>query len=337
MKYKLTDTTIKVENGIILYEIEALKDFADVAKGNRGGFIQSEKNLSQHGNCWVYDRAKVYHTARVCDDARVYQTASIYNCAEIGGSAKVSGDARVYDNAFVFGRAWISGGARVYGESRVLDNVYISDSAHVYEKARIEDHAVVAGEAHVYGGARVYNNGEVSGKARVYGSAYVFGQARIGGDAEVFEHAIIEGSAKIVGRSRVSQDQTVSSGVCLSPLDTDLIESIRLQTGLIAVNGKVTAFKEVRSDLTSQYDICFQYKVGEFAEVDDFDPSNTSCASGLHFSNGTYWDGNIPGSTYLIAEIFLEDIITVQSGKIRCKRAYIIGSYTPQLNTIERY
>lgn len=45
-KYKLTEETINV-NGITLYRIEALKDFSDVKKGDKGGFLEKEDNLSQ--------------------------------------------------------------------------------------------------------------------------------------------------------------------------------------------------------------------------------------------------------------------------------------------------
>lgn len=53
-----------------------------------------------------------------------------------------------------------------------------------------------------------------------------------------------------------------------------------------------------------------------------------SCAGGLHFSNPNYWNGLAGNNTvYLIAKIMLDDIITVQAGKIRCKRAFIIDRY----------
>ena len=41
-KYKLTNETITFL-GKVLRRIEALKDFADVKKGDKGGFIESEK------------------------------------------------------------------------------------------------------------------------------------------------------------------------------------------------------------------------------------------------------------------------------------------------------
>ena len=58
-KYKLTEET-KVINGHTLHRIEALKDFGTVKKGELGGWIETEDNLSQYCNCWVDDEAMVY-------------------------------------------------------------------------------------------------------------------------------------------------------------------------------------------------------------------------------------------------------------------------------------
>ena len=77
-KYKLTDETIEVE-GKTLYRIEALKDFCEIKKGDKGGFIESEDNLSHEGNAWVYDDACVYDNAWVTDDACVCGTARVYD------------------------------------------------------------------------------------------------------------------------------------------------------------------------------------------------------------------------------------------------------------------
>lgn len=61
MKYELTKNT-KVVDGKTLYQIRAIKDFGDVDKGDLGGWIEAEKNLSQEGNCWVSGDARVYGT-----------------------------------------------------------------------------------------------------------------------------------------------------------------------------------------------------------------------------------------------------------------------------------
>ena len=66
-KYKLTNETITFL-GKVLRRIEALKDFADVKKGDKGGFIESEENLSQKDNCWIYDNAIVYENTKIYEN-----------------------------------------------------------------------------------------------------------------------------------------------------------------------------------------------------------------------------------------------------------------------------
>ena len=49
MKYKITDETT-ILFGRVLHRIEALCTFYNVNVGDKGGFIESEHNLSQEGN-----------------------------------------------------------------------------------------------------------------------------------------------------------------------------------------------------------------------------------------------------------------------------------------------
>ena len=90
-KYKIIEETINVY-GITLHRIEALKDFGNVKKGDKGGFIEDEKNLSQTDDCWIYGNAKVF------DYAEVYGNAWVY------GNAKVFGNAIVYDYSKIYGK-----------------------------------------------------------------------------------------------------------------------------------------------------------------------------------------------------------------------------------------
>lgn len=85
-KYELTDETIEVY-GTALHRIKALKDFGNVKKGELGGYVESERNLSQEGNCWVYGNAEVYGNAWVCGNAEVFGNAKVYSNAEVCGNA----------------------------------------------------------------------------------------------------------------------------------------------------------------------------------------------------------------------------------------------------------
>ena len=85
-KYKLTDDTI-ISYDHILHRIEAVRDFAYVMLGDKGGYVESEDNLSHDGNCWVYD------DARVMDQASVYGDASVREHAFVAGQSQVCGEA----------------------------------------------------------------------------------------------------------------------------------------------------------------------------------------------------------------------------------------------------
>lgn len=110
-KYELVREDKIEHKGRVLYRIRALFDFSDVKAGDLGGYIEHECNLSQKGDCWVYDKAKVYRDglvqqdAQVRDDAEVYDNAKIYGFAEVYDLAEVYGFAKVYDNAKVYGFA----------------------------------------------------------------------------------------------------------------------------------------------------------------------------------------------------------------------------------------
>ena len=90
-KYELTSET-KIVFGHILYRIKALSSFGYVSAGDLGGFLESEKNLSQNGNAWVSGNARVYGNAEVSGNAEVY------------GSDRVSGNAEVSKIGSIF---WI--------------------------------------------------------------------------------------------------------------------------------------------------------------------------------------------------------------------------------------
>lgn len=167
MKYKLTDETMTTESGILLHRIECVCSFGNVKAGDKGGWIEKEKNLSQYGDAWVYGDARVYGDAWVSDNACVYENAWVYGEAWVSGDAWVFGKSRVYDNAWVYGKARVYGKAWVYGEARLCG------------EARVSGDAWVSGYAWVYGEARLCGEARVSGNARVYGDARVYGNAII--------------------------------------------------------------------------------------------------------------------------------------------------------------
>ena len=123
-KYILTEET-KELFGRTLYRIEAARDFSDVKKGDKGGWIESEKNLSHEGNAWVSGNAEVYGDAWVSGNAKVSGNAEVYGYSWVSGNADVSGDAKVYGNADVSDDAKVSGNAEVCGDAWVYGDAKI--------------------------------------------------------------------------------------------------------------------------------------------------------------------------------------------------------------------
>ena len=101
MKYKLLKEDFIEKGGKKLYRIQALKDFGYVAEKELGGYIESEANLSQEGNCWVYGDAKVYDEAKVFDNARVFDNAVVCGNAIVFGHAEIFGKAEIFGNTVV--------------------------------------------------------------------------------------------------------------------------------------------------------------------------------------------------------------------------------------------
>ena len=121
MKYELVkDDFIIVEDDIKLYRIKALKSFNHIQKGQLGGYIESEYNLSQHSDCWVYKDAKVYGNAEVYGYAEVCGNAEVYGNAEVCGNTKVYGNAKVCGNAKVYGNAKVCGNAEVKSKNDII-------------------------------------------------------------------------------------------------------------------------------------------------------------------------------------------------------------------------
>lgn len=172
-----------------VFRIQAARNFGMVRKGDLGGFIQCEKNLSHLGTAWVYDDAVVMDDAVVEDDANV------------SGLSKVTENARVYDNALVDGKSEISDHSQVFESARVEDS-RLDTKARAYGRTKVINSALQSF-------SRVYDNAFVkdstlSGNCEVYGEAsidrgYVFENAKI------YDHARVEGGSTIIGGSvRVS-------------------------------------------------------------------------------------------------------------------------------------
>lgn len=141
-KYRLTDETIEF-NGVKLYRIEALKDFGCVMKGDKGGFVQSEKNLSQLENCWIFDDSKAI------GNSHVYQNAVLLSNSIICDNAFATGFSWIFGHSIVCEKATITHNARIYFNSFICGNSYVSGNAMLTE-SRVDGVSEVTGNAEIH-------------------------------------------------------------------------------------------------------------------------------------------------------------------------------------------
>lgn len=184
MKYKITDETTKYL-GRTLHRIEALCTFNDVKIGDKGGFIESEDNLSQEGTCWVYNNAKVFEQAVVSGDACIYD------------NAVVRGNALVYDNAEVTTRAAVRGNAKIYGNACISGNAIITGEAQIFDNADIKEDVIIRGNAKVYGYAEISGNSHITDYVEIYDNAVIKDCSYIYGKSKVSNNVVVFGNAQI--------------------------------------------------------------------------------------------------------------------------------------------
>ncbi len=158
LKYKLSnkkEDIIKVGEHT-LHRIIALKDIIDekgkvlVHSGDKGGYVESESNLSHYDTCWIYDEAMAYESSQVnCaaelhnravardgvtlwgmvqafDDVQLYGTASLYGKPKFYDFARVSGCAQISGEVILSGDVWVGGNEKFTGNVKLESGTYVT-------------------------------------------------------------------------------------------------------------------------------------------------------------------------------------------------------------------
>lgn len=174
-KYKIRKDISKRIGPFTLYRIEALRDFDSIKKGELGGWIEKEANLSQRGTCWVYNEAAVF------------------------------GDAMVADSAM------IGGHSRVYGYAHVLDNSIVTGHSRVYDNALLENDVIITNYAIVCGNAKIYNQAQIYHSVQIFGNAHIYGYARINNEVRIFDNVKVHGHTEIYGNINIGGNAEIKS------------------------------------------------------------------------------------------------------------------------------
>lgn len=159
---------------ITLYRIRALKNFTcpikenslfniTVNKGDLGGYIEKEENLSHEGGCWVFHKARVY------GNAQVLENACLYNLANVFGNAVVKGYARLLGSAYVYGDCVISDHVELDGYVSVGDTSKLSGSLSIRDNCQVHGESVLDGDISL-GGSVVVRDVKLIGEVNLIGA-----------------------------------------------------------------------------------------------------------------------------------------------------------------------
>lgn len=211
-KYRLRDAPCRItaDDGttVTLYQIVAVRDFADVTCGSAGGWVSDTACLSQHGDCWIYD-----------------ENSRVYGGATISGNSRLTGTCTISHQAIIEGNAWIDN-ASISQQARISDNVTVQASqvrgeCHLRNDARVLNGSLIVAAKGLTPDhdtlLQIYDRATVSAsrvvhQAQIYGDAIV-DRAFIEHRAEVFDSALLQGNednnvwvcdcAKVYGSARV--------------------------------------------------------------------------------------------------------------------------------------
>jgi carbonic anhydrase/acetyltransferase-like protein (isoleucine patch superfamily) len=156
MKYRLTDS-IKMVEGKTLHQIRACCDIPlhGIHAGDLGGFVESERNLSQDDACWLVPNACVYDAALLCQSAyasgsaRVNRNAVVYGMSELNDYVLVTDNSRLRDHTILYDNVTISDNVRVSGHVVLAENVRLRDNARVRDCGVLDHNALVGGNANI--------------------------------------------------------------------------------------------------------------------------------------------------------------------------------------------
>ena len=169
-KYELIKESKTIFEGIEIYRIRALKDFGNVKAGDVGGWVCSEDNLSQNGNCWIYDNAKCLDDARVYYNAKMYDNAIMCDDAIMYDNSRMFNNTIMYNNSRIFNNAKMYDNAMMYNNTRMFSNAIMGDNAIMYDDAIIGDNAKMFDNSRMYDDAIMYDNAILDKDKLLYGS-----------------------------------------------------------------------------------------------------------------------------------------------------------------------
>lgn len=261
-KYEMIENDSIMYKGRKLYRIKALKDLYNVRKGQLGGYIEDEKNLSIYNDCWVFEDAKAYDCASITDKVRLLDKSEAYDNVELSGDVTLWDSSKAYGNAKVSEYVVLWDNSEIYDDCVVYGNVSLWDNSKIYGEARVCGVVLLRDEAEVCGDAVLLNSVVCSDRVKITGDAKIGGRAEFSRDAIIksnddwmhIENAILE-------NQRMTFYKT-DKGIYCTYIDDDEYEYIHLTLDSLIDYLKN---RDIDNDTIKKYESCFNYIKLRFA------------------------------------------------------------------------
>ena len=162
-KYEITDITMEFEERT-LYRIRALKNFRNVKAGDLGGWVSGKHNLSQEGDCWIYDEAKCMDNARMYHNSAMYNNAVMCDFSEMHGCSEMHNYSAMLDNSRMYNCSAMYDNSRMYNDSKMYNNSRMFDNSAMYNNAVMLDNSKMFENSRMYRDSRLKNKEKLCGK-----------------------------------------------------------------------------------------------------------------------------------------------------------------------------
>ena len=162
-KYEMTNITMEFEERT-LYRIRALKDFRNVKAGDLGGWVSDKYNLSQEGDCWIYDEAKCMDNARMYHNSAMYNNSVMCDFSEMHGCSEMHNYSAMCDNSRMYNCSAMYDNSRIYNDSKMYNNSRMFDNSAMYNNAVMLDNSRMFENSRMYRDSRLKNKEKLCGK-----------------------------------------------------------------------------------------------------------------------------------------------------------------------------
>ena len=123
--------------------IVALKDFSNVKKGEIGGFVSNENNLSQYGDCWLYGNSKMFGNCKMFDNSKMFGYSEMHDYSEMHNNSEIHNNSKMHDNSKMFGYS------KMHGYSKMDNNSEMHDNSKIFGNSKIDNNCKIFGNSKI--------------------------------------------------------------------------------------------------------------------------------------------------------------------------------------------